>query len=366
MTPAPKPSHNTGLYYATIMSEYKVPVRRILTNDDLEVWKSSSTKQMYLDFVKDLNEAIIGETNDAECDTTPVIDQLVSILERVGTFVDEHPAADQQTSRFGKPEFKDFYDHVKKDSPELIAQIPGLDQSAIPELTGYFTEAWGNRERIDYGSGHELNFMAFLLCLKNLNLLDKDHFKAVVLKVFLTYMKVIRRVQTMYWLEPAGSHGVWGLDDYHFLPFLFGSGQLKTHKHLRPISIHDNDILDMYKDKYMYLGCIWFINSVKTASLRWHSPLIDDISGVKKWAKVNEGMIKMYNAEVLDKLPIIQHFMFGSLIQAPEGVSPEPDPNQEIPHVHNNWADCCGIKVPSAIAASKMSHSQELRPIPFD
>lgn len=94
-------------------------------------------------------------------------------------------------------------------------------------------------------------------------------------------MQITRMLQTIYWLEPAGSHGAQGLDDYHFaifsesqevilrlylltVPFLlvFGSAQLKGHKYLRPKAIHDNDILEEFSKDYMYFSYIKFINSV--------------------------------------------------------------------------------------------------------
>ncbi|KAG1831669.1 hypothetical protein DFJ58DRAFT_640041, partial [Suillus subalutaceus] len=85
--------------------------------------------------------------------------------------------------------------------------------------------------------------------------------------------------------EPAGSHGVWGLDDYHFLPFLslFHSAQLQGTLQLfvRQKAIHDPDIVDELSKDYMYFSCIGFIDSIKTASLRWHSPMLDDISAVR-------------------------------------------------------------------------------------
>ena len=45
--------------------------------------------------------------------------------------------------------------------------IPGFE-NAIPEIKTYLVDSFGSYERIDYGTGHELNFVVFLLCLFSL------------------------------------------------------------------------------------------------------------------------------------------------------------------------------------------------------
>lgn len=338
-----------------------MPRRRILSQQDLDILHASTTYSELLDFIESLNSSIIGCSNSTECSISVNIQHVLNILTEIQGKLISHPTIDNKLSRFGNPAFRDLYDDIMRSTAALHQKL-NLPAGAEIELGGYLTESFGNRTRIDYGSGHELNFLCYLLCLRKLGIFAESDNQALVLKIFWKYISVMRSVQGTYWLEPAGSHGVWGLDDYHFLPFLLGAGQLVGHRHLRPKSIHDPDLLDMYGTQYMYLTCIQYINSIKTASLRWHSPMLDDISSAKTWEKINQGMIKMYKAEVLGKVPIMQHFLFGSLIQASDDMSPPPAIGEDgVEHIHNTWADCCGIKVPSAIAAKEADGAQKIR-----
>ena len=128
-------------------------------------------------------------------------------------------------------------------------------------------------------------------------------------------MLLMRRLQTYYYLEPAGSHGVWGLDDYQHLAFLFGASQLINNPEgYDPDSIHSEQAMKDRED-YMYFGCIHFIKTVKHGvPFGESSPMLNDISGVPTLDKVAQGMLKMFNVEVLGKHPVIKHLKFGSIL----------------------------------------------------
>ncbi|CAI7783561.1 unnamed protein product [Closterium sp. NIES-53] len=293
LVPLPK-----ALFVPVLDPPYRfcIPQKRIASTGDTQSFLEGESGRWFLGFIVGLSESIQGKKISDPCHVSPTCEKIVAFLEKLIS-----------------------WDRLQERGPNLVADMifPENLKAAVGETFPYLADSFGNWTRIDFGTGHETNFAAWLMCLVRLGLLVPDDYQALVSRVFIKYLALMRKLLLTYWLEPAGSHGVWGLDDYHFLPFIFGSSQLIGHKYLRPKSILNPDILDSFAEEYLYFSSVVFVKKVKKGPLAEHSPMINDISGVPNWNKVNSGMLKMYRAEVLEKVPIMQHFLFGSIIPWP-------------------------------------------------
>jgi len=136
-----------------------------------------------------------------------------------------------------KPPPPVLIDNFGQRSDRILEQLLAPEFSVIiPHAKPYLLASFGSFSRMDYGTGHETSFALFLLCLTLVRFFQpvEEEERDLVLTVFLRYLNLCWRLQDVYKLEPAGSHGVWGLDDYCFLPYIFGSGQLRGESFFSP------------------------------------------------------------------------------------------------------------------------------------
>ncbi|KAI6143675.1 hypothetical protein BKA82DRAFT_4182332 [Pisolithus tinctorius] len=106
-------------------------------------------------------------------------------------------------------------------------------------------------------------------------------------------------------------------------PFCHSCLDMLSKVWLRPKAVHDNEVVDEFANDYTYFACIKFINSVY------------DVSAIKTWEKISAGMTKTYAAEVLGKLPVIQHSLFGSILY-------EGEKSAYHGHIHEGQGACAG------------------------
>jgi serine/threonine-protein phosphatase 2A activator len=124
---------------------------------------------------------------------------VTQMLDVMDSWINEIPP-EQRSLRFGNPAFRTWYSRLAEQADQLLRDhLPPELHPAIIELSGYLKDSFGNATRIDYGTGHETTFCAFLYCLKKLGLFkDEDH-ASVVGVIFNRYLGLTRRLQTTYW-----------------------------------------------------------------------------------------------------------------------------------------------------------------------
>lgn len=252
---------------------------------------------------------------------------VINILDIFDKLIDDTPPL-QGPRRFGNMACRDWHKKLEAQSLDLLQQLSSNEDYKV-ELNHYLINSFGSAVRLDYGSGHELSFIAFIGGLLEENILDKEISGEELLTIFSKYYDLVRRLILDYSLEPAGSHGVWGLDDHFHFIYILGAAQFNsrnkktatTFQYVPPVLlILSAHTISAYKTTNLYVNAIAFIFKLKLGPFHEHSPVLYDIhKSVSLWSKVETGLLKMYEVEVFGKFPVVQHFWFG------EGLYPWTD-----------------------------------------
>lgn len=242
--------------------------------------------------------------------------------------------------RFGNMASREWHDKLLAQSRGLLmrhiskpANLKDVEYSLfLDELEYYFVNSFGSQIRLDYGTGHELSFLAFLGALDRFDLLPFAQTSGhELLTIFANYYDVVRRLIVEYTLEPAGSHGAWGLDDHFHLIYILGAAQFNNAAPGTAPSVKlvlTNPTIETYKLSNLYVNAIAFIHRIKKGPFYEHSSFLYDIhTTVFLWEKVLSGLLKMYEDDVFSKFPVVQHFWFGGVLYPWRDV----ETNQDLP-----------------------------------
>ncbi|KAI5191868.1 serine/threonine-protein phosphatase 2A activator [Nematocida sp. AWRm77] len=299
-------------------------------NADVEKFKSSLAYKHITQYLKLLDEKV--KENEIEGDTKACFDigslqgvseePIHAVLGEISKILDAVPL-EKEDQRYGNKGFVNFMERIEKEGEGIIrrAFFQNKASKTTEALHAYLKGSFGNARRIDYGTGHELHFFCFLIVLH----LQERIELGSMFKALEHYFSIVRMLLLKYRLEPAGSYGDFGIDDYQLLPFLFGTSQFCKRNDLVFSSLFEkqNSGLCFVKAvRFVYVHKKYpaikhsyeeKVEKYRTAEISKDdmmnsSPMIATLQTVS-FNILNKGMFKMYDNTVLSKRVVIQHFI---------------------------------------------------------
>ena len=168
---------------------FKRLVKQINNGDDVSEFLTSRAYKDIMTFILQLNRAMFpskvppdDDTQRQTVQTWPLgcdevdfsepVRRLQLLLERVESIIEDVPP-DTGPRRFGNIAFRKWHEELENRADDLlgeclsseILEMKGTDSESVnakTELKAYFIGGFGSGQRLDYGTGHELSFLAFL------------------------------------------------------------------------------------------------------------------------------------------------------------------------------------------------------------
>lgn len=339
-----------------IESGFKTPEKKINTAADILLFQQSVAFKTIEDVILHLASQI-ANSDIPVTSSKPEVISILNILNEIDRLVDETPPY-PGPRRYGNAAAREWHSKLPSVEPLVrsMLQLHPLEEEEdfINESMLYLLGSFGSSVRLDYGTGHELSFVAWLgtLFLSHHLPLSIGNDLLVILQCY--YNLTMKLIKT-YTLEPAGSHGVWGLDDHFHLIYFFGACQMITFdsvfsnsnisntdlsqlntisessismdgfKQPRPVNTQTRIVaplpsyslkkalLPTLSKSNLYFQGINFIYEIKLGPFQEHSPMLTNIAAATAWEKVARGLWRLWGDEVIGKWTVVQHFWFGSI-----------------------------------------------------
>jgi serine/threonine-protein phosphatase 2A activator len=200
-----------------------------------------------------------------------------NILFKIQEIIQTCPLSEEK-GRYANPGMVKVIEQVSDLSTNISKNIIDADSFR------YLSNSFGNKIRMDFGTGHELNFLCFLF----VNYKKKEIALNEVSQILKFYFSLVKLFIKKFNVEAAGSRGVWSIDDYLLLPYLLGS--VENFNSPLPIDLISGGMF-------------------KEACEGNRSVMLKEMCKLT-WPQINIGLYRMYVDEVLGRYVVTQHFIY--------------------------------------------------------
>ena len=181
-------------------STFTTPTKRINDGADLTFFLSSTAYRDLMTWLLQLNRSMFP-IKDSESKvqqnllTSPpayskTVQNLRSLISELESLIEQAPP-DTGPRRFGNVAFRTWMKLVEEGMDGMLEKYLGNELELMgekkdglrEELKVYLLGSFGSAQRLDYGTGHELSFLAFLACLWKLGAFQDGEERAIVVGV---------------------------------------------------------------------------------------------------------------------------------------------------------------------------------------
>ncbi|BGP25960.1 phosphotyrosyl phosphatase activator [Rhodotorula toruloides] len=271
------------------------PTRKIYAEEDMQHWLNSEAYVAVEAFIATLRTASSHTAPKSQSKNAGLVSDLLKQLSESLRGEQNGNGVEQESNL----DFQRWVDRAAETANLVHADlVDSAHSAALPELIFQFRSSFGSPERLDYGTGHELSFLAYLLILRLSGVLTAEDEATIAKVIFPVYFDLMKQVVKAFRLREAAKMGIWGVENGH-LVYEWSASQKRIHPSKRPVSLLSTPSLSPQHISYLFLTTLLHINAGST------SPATSE-------GEDPGGLLRLYRSEVLHRLPVVQHLRFGS------------------------------------------------------